>query len=190
MANKITQYYKPRDERMPEYFFEHIKLLGLDKYPFGLTEFGVLAFEGVDSNSPIWQKYKLTGGSLNVNGNTDFVWNGFQSGEYTLEDVMQFYRELGISLTAFIDSFSTIFYADQDKKTLNKSLERIKNLDTFGLAKEEMLETIFMAHMNGVEDALIYEYKKSSKNIIVDKFGIETWTEFVEVLKKKNNTDD
>ena len=53
--NKIVTYYQPRDERLPEYYFEHIKLLGLDKQPFGLDHNGTIRFEQKDTNSKIWQ---------------------------------------------------------------------------------------------------------------------------------------
>ena len=183
--NKIVDYYKPDDERLGEYYLGHVKLLGLDKQPFGKTEHGVLRFEQKDTDSQIWQDYKALGNFQFGVGDYNQLHINYQRGKYTLEDFMQFYREDGCSLGYLIDVFSSDFYAVQDAKEFQKALDKLKETKSVEEARQDILDTIFLAHMDSVEDELILSYRKEAKKIVDANFGEGAWKEFIDSVRNK-----
>lgn len=175
--NKIIEYYKPNDERLPNDYFAHLKLLGLDKQPFGKDQNDVLRFEETNTGSPIWLAYASQ--DINV------IWEEFQNGKYTMEEFMQFYREFGFSLSGFIDTWSSHFYAAQDAKEFQKALDKLKETRDLEQAKQDILDTIFLANMDSVEDQLIFKFRKEAKKIVNENFGEGAWQEFIESVRKK-----
>ncbi len=187
MSNKIVTYYTPDDERLSQYYVEHKKLLGLDKQPFGIDQNGVLRFEEKDTNSKIWQEYKSLGKFEHGVGDYNQLHINFQRGKYSIEEFMQFYREDGASLCHLIDVFSDKFYAIEDKQEFEKALVELDGIEHIENATKNVLEDIFLAHLNSVEDELIFEYRKEAKKIINKNFGPEAWDEFIESIKNNRN---
>jgi hypothetical protein len=181
--NKIVDYYKPNDERMDEYYFGHIKLLGLDKHPFGLDQDGVLRFEEIERGkagaSKIWMAH--------VSKDINEIWLDFQEGKYTIEEFMQFYREFGVSLSAFIDTWSSHYYAIQDAAEFQKALDKLKGTEDLEQAKQDILDTLFLATLDSVEDELIFKYRKEAKKIVNTNFGEGAWEEFINSVRNKKN---
>lgn len=185
--NKIVEYYKLRDERLPEYYFEYLELLGLDKQPFGLDENGTLRFETKETDSRIWKRYKELGGSETEIGDLNKLFIEFQQNKFTLEEMMQLYRETGTSLSYMVDCFSERFYAVKDKKEFQAALDKLKGVDNLDKVKEDILDTLFLAHMDSVQDELILEYRREAKKIVDENFGTGTWKEFVVSIRNKKN---
>ena len=189
--NKIVDYYKPSDERLGEYYFGHIKMLGLDKQPYGLDEHGTLRFEEIESGkvgaSSIWKDYVDNGNFENGVGDYNKLWMDFQKGKYTIEEFMQFYREDGCSLCHLIDVWSERFYAVEDEKEFQKALDKLKETKELNQAKDDIMDTLFLAHMDSVGDEIILEYRKEAKKIIDKNFGEGTWKEFVTSIRNKKN---
>jgi hypothetical protein len=185
--NKIVDYYQPNDERLSEYYLGHAKLLGLDKQPFGLDQHGVLRFEQGETKSQIWADYISNGNFQQGVGDYNKLWIDFQRGKYTLEDFMQFYREDGSSLSHFIDTFSTRFYMIEDANKFQRALDKLKDTKDLVEAKQDILDMIFLAHLDSVEEAIIFNYRKQAKKIIDTNFGPEAWDEFVQSIKKQHN---
>lgn len=185
--NKIVEYYKPNDERMDEYYFGHLKLLGLDKQPFGLDENGTLRFESKDTDSKVWKRYKELGGSVDVIGDLNTLSIEFQHGAFTLDEFMQFYREDGCSLCHLVDAFSSWFYALEDTKTFQKALDKLKDIADIETAKQDVLDVLFLANLDSVDDELILKYRIQAKKIINENFGKEAWGEFVNSIRNKKN---
>lgn len=177
--NKIVDYYQPNDERMDEYYFGHIKLLGLDKHPFGLDQNGTLRFEEINTGSKIWKDHETQ--DLNK------IWSNYYHGHYTMDELMQFYREIGYSLCGYVDVWSDKFYAIEDSKEFEKALVDLEGIEHIENAKKEILESIFLAHLNSVDDEIVFKYRKEAKSIISKNFGPEVWNEFVESIQNKNN---
>lgn len=187
--NKIVEYYKSNDERMDEYYFSHIKLLGLDKHPFGLDQNGTLRFEKIVGTSKVWQDYISYGNFEYGVGDYNRLSINFQKGKYTLEEFMQFYREDGCSLCHLIDVFSHEFYAIQDAEEFKKALDKLKNIEDLEEAKQDILDTLFLATIDSVEDELIFKYRKEAKKIINNNFGEGAWEEFINSLRDKKNAE-
>jgi len=187
MSNKIVDYYTPDDRRLSKYYVEHKNLLGLDKQPFGIDKYGVLRFEEKDTNSKIWQEYKALGNFRDGVGDYNQLHINFQRGKYSLEEFMQFYREDGASLSYMIDVFSDRFSSIKDKKEFEKALVELEGIEHIENATKNVLEDIFLAHLNSVEDELIFTYRKEAKKIINKNFGPEAWNEFIESITNKRN---
>lgn len=185
--NKIVDYYKPNDERMAEYYFGHIKLLGLDKHPFGLDEHGTLRFETKDTDTPIWKRYKELGGSEDETGDINTLWEEYFKGKFTMEEMMQFYREIGYSLCGYVDVWSERFYAIEDAAEFKKALERLDKISDFEKATQDVLNTLLLAHLDSVDDELVFNYRKEVKRIINKNFGEGVWEEFVQSVRNKRD---
>ncbi len=187
MNNKIVDYYTPDDERLSPYYKEHKKVLGMDKHPFGLTENGVLRFETKDTGSNIWKRYKELGGSEDETGDVNQLWREYYDGSFTMEEYMQFYREMGYSLCGYVDVWSERFYIIEDKKEFEKAIEELREIKELDKAKEGVLDTIFLATIDSVDDELIFKYRIEAKKIIDSNFGDGAWQEFIESIKNKRN---
>ena len=187
MRNKIVDYYTPDDERLDEYYTGHSKLLGLDKCKFGLDEGGVLRFESNYTDSKIWKRYKELGGSEDETGDLNTLWGDFHNKKFSINEMMQWYREIGYSLCGFVDVWSGRFYDIEDKKEFEKALVELKGIEHLENAKEHILEEIFLAHLNSIEDELVFKYRKRAKTILNKNFGPESWDEFIESIKSKRN---
>lgn len=184
--NKLVTYYTPSDNRLGEYYLGHIKLLGLDKHPFGLDEHGTLRFESTDTNSKVWQRYRELGGSEENTGDLNTLWIEFAHKKFTLDEMMQFYRELGYSLCGFVDVWSERYYAIEDKREFEQALVELEGIEHFENAKQDFLENIFLAHLNGVEDEIVTKYRVEAKKIICANFGKDAWNEFVKSIQTKH----
>lgn len=180
-------YFTPNDEKLSKYYLEHKNLLGLDKQPFGIDQHGVLRFEEKDTNSKIWQEYNSLGNFKDGVGDLNQLHINFQRGKYSLEEFMQFYRENGASLTHMIDVFSDKFYAIENKKEFERALVELEGIEHIENATKAVLEDVFLAHLNSVEDELIFDYRKEAKKIINKNFGPEAWNEFIESITNKKN---
>lgn len=185
--SKIVDYYKPNDERMSEYYFGHIKLLGLDKQPFGLDEHGTLRFESKDTDSNIWKRYKELGGSEDVTGDINTLWKEYWDGKFTMDEMMQLYREIGYSLCGYVDVWSEKFYALEDAKEFQKALDRLRTITDLETATQDVMNTLLLAHLDSVDDELTINYRKEVKRIIDENFGTGTWKNFVESVRNKRN---
>lgn len=184
--NKLVNYYTPNDERLVEYYLGHIKLLGLEKHPFGLDEHGTLRFEYTDTNSKVWKRYRELGGSEEETGDLDALWIEFANGKFTIDEMMQFYRELGYSLCWYVDTWSEKFYAIEDKREFEQALIELDGIEYIENATQDFLENIFLAHLNGVEDEIVTKYRVEAKKIICANFGKDAWNEFVNSIKTKH----
>lgn len=187
VKNKIVDYYTPNDERLSEYYLSYLDLLGLDKQPFGLDEHETLRFETKETDSRIWKRYKELGGSETEVGDLNKLWVEFHYNKFTLEEMMQLYREIGSSLCHMIDCFSEKFYAAEDAKEFQRALDKLSDIKTIEEAKQEVLDSIFLAHLDGVQDELVIKYRKDAKKIIVENFGNRAWNEFVNSIRNKKH---
>lgn len=176
--NKIVEYYSPNDKRLGEYYLGHAKLLGLDKHPFGLDQHGTLRFEELPSKSQIWLDHQTQ--DLNQ------IWINYQHHKYSIEDMMQFCREMGYSLCGFVDAWTESFCRMEDTEGFSKALEKLKSIKTEEEARQEVLEMIFMGHLDSVEDEILFQYRKKAKKIINDNFGPDAWKEFVNSIKGRH----
>ncbi len=187
IKNKIVEYYKPNDERLEKYYLEYLELLGLDKQPFGLDENGTLRFETKEVDSRVWKRYKELGGSENEVGDLNVLWTEYHYGKFTLDEMLQLYRETGSSLCHMIDCFSEKFYEIKDKEVFQKSLNKLKESKDIENSKQEILDKIFLAHLDSVQDRLIFNYRKEAKKIINKNFGEDAWEAFIQSLKIRSN---
>ena len=184
--NKIVNYYKPDDERLDEYYLGYIKMLGLDNQPFGLDENGTLRFESNDTDSKIWKRYKELKGSEDETGDINTLWKEYFEGKFTMDEMMQFYREIGYSLCGYVDVWSERFYGVEDAKEFQIALDKLKGIQSAEGAKQKVLDTLFLAHMDSVEDELVLKYRVEAKKIIDSNFGKGAWSEFVQSIRDKN----
>ena len=187
--NKIVDYYKPNDERMDEYYFGHIQLLGLNKQPFGIDEKGTLRFESKDTDSNIWKRYKELGGSEDVTGNLHDLWIEYAHNKFTMDEMMQFYREIGYSLCGYVDVWSEKFYVIQDAKEFQKALDKLKKTEDLEQAKQDIIDTLFLATLDSVDDELIFKYRKEAKEMVNTNFGEGTWEDFINSVRNKKNEE-
>lgn len=176
--NKIVDYYTSDDKRLDEYYIGYSELLGLDKQPFGLDQNGTLRFEEKNTGSRIWKDHEIQ--DLNQ------IWIKFHKGAYSMDEMMQFYRELGYSLSGYIEVWSGRFFAVKDAELFKKALEKLENLKNKEEVEQEILEMIFLAQMDSVEDEIIFKYRKQAKAIVDKNFGPDAWKEFVESIRKKH----
>lgn len=181
-TNIIKEYYTPDDKRLAEYYSFYFKLLGLEKHPFGLDQNGCLRFEEKESNSRIYLRYKELGGIEGLNT----LWIEMQRGQFTLDELMQLYRETGSSLGHMIDTFSDKFYVTESKKELERALVELEGIEHIEVAQKAVLEDIFLAHLNSADDELIFNYRKEAKKIINKNFWPGAWEEFINSIKNKN----
>lgn len=177
--NKIVEYYRPDDERLGEYYQDHAELLGLHKHPFGLDQNGVLRFEETPTKSQIWLDHQTQ--DLNQ------IWTNYHRGKYTMADMMQFYREIGYSLCGYVDVWSDKYYPLADQVKFQKALNKLRGKKSIQEAKQEILEMIFLGHLDSVEEQIVFQYRKEAKKIIEDNFGTEAWEEFIGSIKRSNN---
>ncbi len=184
--NKIVDYYLPNDERLDEYYLGYIKLLGLDKQPYGIDEQGTLRFESKDTDSKLWKRYRELGGSEEVVGDLNTLSYEYQCGKFTMDEFMQFYREIGYSLCGYVDIWSEKFYEVEDAAEFQEALDKLSNIKTFEEAKQEILESLFIAHMDSVSDELTIEYRQKAKKIVNENFGQGAWALFVNSIREKN----
>lgn len=185
--NKIVNYYKSNDERLDSYYLDHSKLLGLDKHSYGLDDGSTLRFETKDTDSKIWKRYRELGGSEEKTGDINTLWGEYYGGKFTMDEMMQFYREIGYSLCGYVDVWAEKFYAIQDAKEFQRALDKLKNTETLEEVRQDILDTIFLAHLDGVEDELVINYRKEAKKLVTENFGIGAWGEFVESIRGKKH---
>ena len=155
-------------------------MLGLDKHPYGLNENEDLVFEEKKTNSPLWKAYNKHRKDPNK------ILIDFQLGKYTLEDTMQFTRELGVSLQMFIDWWSNYYYIAEDMKKFKIALDRLKETTDLKDAQQEILDSIFLAHLDETSEDVVINYRLEAKKIINANFGYGAWAEFVESIRNKN----
>jgi hypothetical protein len=183
--SKIVDYYKPDDERMDEYYLGHTKMLGLDKHPFGLDEHGTLRFESKDTDSKIWKRYKELGGSEDETGDLNTLWVEYSNGKFAMDEMMQFYREIGYSLCGYVDVWSERFYAIEDAAEFQRALDKLSGTEDLEQAKQDIMNTFLLAHLDSVEDELIFKYRKEAKKIVNKNFGEGAWEEFIQSVRNK-----
>lgn len=183
--NKIVDYYKPNDERLPEYYLNNAKLLGLDKYLYGEDEMGTLRFETTETDTPIWKRYKELGGSIEFTGDINTLWMEYHEGKFSMDDMMQFYREIGYSLCGYVDVWAERFYQVEDAKEFQKALDQLKTITSLEKATQHVMNTLLLAHLDSVDDELVLKYRIEVKKIIDENFGEGTWKEFVTSIRNK-----
>ena len=147
---------------IPEDYSFYKDMLG-ETHPIGYVG-DVIRFKEINLDNELHLRYK--------NGELNNIWSDYLSdGQYTTEEMMQFYREIGYSLSGYIDVWGERWINQNHKEKCRKCIDIIKGTNSLSESIEIIKNVILELQFEHIDYEVNYDFMEEMHNLLSEKYG-------------------